>query len=153
MSGRNPPTDFAGSVHNNPRSNYALDESSFLSSTGSTLDMYIAQGQAVLGNLGTQRDVLKGQSAPLPASLTSRHQNAAALGRQHARALARHDPVHRATHAGRLLHPARRGRLYAAVLLPHTAAVWLARSDEARRDPMHDGQDVCNSVATPDSAT
>lgn len=43
------------------RTDAALDEHSFIKNTGSQLDMFIAQGQAVLGNLGNQRDVLKGE--------------------------------------------------------------------------------------------
>jgi len=42
------------------RTEAALNEDSFLRSTGSMLDQYIHQGQAILGNLGTQRDALKG---------------------------------------------------------------------------------------------
>lgn len=42
------------------RTNSALDENHFLQQTNSTLDMYIAQGQAILGNLGDQHDMLKG---------------------------------------------------------------------------------------------
>jgi len=42
------------------RTNSALDENQFLQQTNSTLDIYIAQGQAILGNLGDQRDMLKG---------------------------------------------------------------------------------------------
>lgn len=59
--------DFGSSVHNNSRTKHALGENDFLHSTGATLDAYIAQGQAVLGNLATQRDMLKG------ASLSSTH--------------------------------------------------------------------------------
>lgn len=44
-----------------PRTNAALEENSFINDTSSQLDAFIAQGQAVLGNLGTQRDVLKGR--------------------------------------------------------------------------------------------
>jgi Golgi SNAP receptor complex protein 2 len=61
----NPPGEsnaFNSSIHNNARTNHALDESSFMNQTGSTLDAYIAQGQAVLGNLAVQKDVLKGIS-------------------------------------------------------------------------------------------
>ena len=43
-----------------PRTNAALDEHSFIHDTGSQLDSFIAQGQAVLGNLTGQRDMLKG---------------------------------------------------------------------------------------------
>lgn len=44
------------------RTNAALDEHSFLSNTHNALDGYIAQGQAILGNLHGQRDIMKGQS-------------------------------------------------------------------------------------------
>ena len=44
------------------RTDSALDEHSFINDTGNQLDAYIAQGQAILGNLGNQRDVLKGAS-------------------------------------------------------------------------------------------
>lgn len=54
---------FGGSVHNNSRTRAALGEHDFLQSTGSTLDGYIALGQATMMNLGNQRDMLKGQSA------------------------------------------------------------------------------------------
>ncbi|GAA6008774.1 Bos1p [Rhodotorula paludigena] len=52
--------DYSASVHNNARTNYALREHDFLGSTGAALDGYLAQGQAVLGNLANQRDVMKG---------------------------------------------------------------------------------------------
>lgn len=42
-----------------PRTNAALDEGSFINETGNQLDAFIAQGQAILGNLGNQRDILK----------------------------------------------------------------------------------------------
>ena len=58
-------SDYAGSVHNNARTNHALREHDFVQSTGATLDAYLAQGQAVLGNLANQRDVMKGASAHL----------------------------------------------------------------------------------------
>ncbi|KAI5479906.1 golgi SNAP receptor complex member 2 [Pseudohyphozyma bogoriensis] len=51
---------FAASIHNNPRTNHALRESDFMASTSATLETYIQQGQAVLGNLATQKDILKG---------------------------------------------------------------------------------------------
>ncbi|KAI8459393.1 hypothetical protein BY996DRAFT_6787981 [Phakopsora pachyrhizi] len=47
-------------IHSNYRVNSALDENDFLKQTSSTLDVYISQGQAVLGNLGDQREMLKG---------------------------------------------------------------------------------------------
>ncbi|GAA5844937.1 hypothetical protein JCM11251_007274 [Rhodosporidiobolus azoricus] len=52
--------DYASSMHNNSRTNYALREHDFMQQTGATLDAYLAQGQAVLGNLANQRDVMKG---------------------------------------------------------------------------------------------
>lgn len=54
-----------GSMRGDYRTNAALNEHSFLSSTSNTLDAYIAQGQAILGNLGDQRDILKGARALL----------------------------------------------------------------------------------------
>lgn len=45
-----------------PRTNAALDENSFINDTGNQLDAFIAQGQAILGNLGNQRDILKSGS-------------------------------------------------------------------------------------------
>lgn len=57
-----PFNDFGTSVHNNSRTKHALGENDFLHSTGATLDAYIAQGQAVLGNLSMQKDMLKGAS-------------------------------------------------------------------------------------------
>ncbi|GAA5821320.1 hypothetical protein JCM11491_001991, partial [Sporobolomyces phaffii] len=78
-AGRPPPTDtttinFGGggggstgggdyhssSVYDHPRTNHALKEHDFFASTSETLDAYLAQGQAVLGNLANQRDVMKG---------------------------------------------------------------------------------------------
>ncbi|BGP49320.1 Protein transport protein bos1 [Rhodotorula kratochvilovae] len=53
-------TNHASSVHNNARTNHALREHDFVQQTGATLDAYLAQGQAVLGNLASQRDVMKG---------------------------------------------------------------------------------------------
>ncbi|KAK4055115.1 protein transport protein bos1 [Microbotryomycetes sp. JL201] len=50
---------------NNPpgfdlRTNRALDENDRLGGIGSSLDSFLAQGQAVMGNLANQRDMLKG---------------------------------------------------------------------------------------------
>jgi Golgi SNAP receptor complex protein 2 len=42
------------------RTNHALDEHTFIQNTSNTLDQYIAHGQAILGDLQTQRDFLKG---------------------------------------------------------------------------------------------
>lgn len=41
------------------RENHALKEQSFFTSANSTLDEYISRGQAVLGDLGDQREILK----------------------------------------------------------------------------------------------
>lgn len=41
------------------REDHAFREQNFFASTNSALDEYIARGQAVLGDLGTQRDMLK----------------------------------------------------------------------------------------------
>ena len=41
------------------REDHLLRENSFFSSTNNTLDEYIQRGQAVLGDLGSQREVLK----------------------------------------------------------------------------------------------
>ncbi|ROT36085.1 transport protein BOS1 [Sodiomyces alkalinus F11] len=41
------------------REQHALREQSFFANTNASLDEYIARGQAVLGDLGAQRDVLK----------------------------------------------------------------------------------------------
>lgn len=44
-----------------PRTNAALEENTFINDTSNQLDSFIAQGQAILGNLGTQRDILKSE--------------------------------------------------------------------------------------------
>lgn len=41
------------------REQHALREQNFFNSTNSALDEYIARGQAVLGDLGEQREMLK----------------------------------------------------------------------------------------------
>ncbi len=41
------------------RENHALRENSFFTSANNTLDEYISRGQAVLGDLGDQREMLK----------------------------------------------------------------------------------------------
>ncbi|BGP41170.1 Protein transport protein bos1 [Rhodotorula kratochvilovae] len=51
---------YASSAHNNARTNHALREHDFVQQTGVTLDAYLAQGQAVLGNLASQRDAPTG---------------------------------------------------------------------------------------------
>lgn len=47
------------------REDHALREQNFFASTNSALDEYIARGQAVLGDLGTQREMLKGTQKKL----------------------------------------------------------------------------------------
>ena len=42
------------------RENHALREQDFFRNTHSALDEYLARGQAVLGDLGQQREILKG---------------------------------------------------------------------------------------------
>lgn len=42
------------------REDHALREQNFFASTHSALDDYLARGQAVLGDLGQQREMLKG---------------------------------------------------------------------------------------------
>lgn len=42
------------------RETHALREQNFFASTNTALDEYIARGQAVLGDLGSQREMLKG---------------------------------------------------------------------------------------------
>jgi golgi SNAP receptor complex member 2 len=47
------------------RINRALDEHDRFGGISSSLDGYLAQGQAVMGNLANQRDMLKGRFTPL----------------------------------------------------------------------------------------
>ncbi|GAA5872953.1 hypothetical protein JCM3774_004885 [Rhodotorula dairenensis] len=51
---------YGGSYGYDARTDAALREHDFLGQTGQAIDAYLAQGQAVLGNLANQRDVLKG---------------------------------------------------------------------------------------------
>ncbi|KAB5576309.1 hypothetical protein GE09DRAFT_620572 [Coniochaeta sp. 2T2.1] len=50
----------AGTLGDATRESHALREQNFFASTNSALDEYIARGQAVLGDLGSQRETLKG---------------------------------------------------------------------------------------------
>lgn len=45
---------------NATREEHALREQNFFRETNSVLDQYLARGQAVLGDLGQQREMLKG---------------------------------------------------------------------------------------------
>ncbi|KAK3117115.1 protein transport protein bos1 [Teratosphaeriaceae sp. CCFEE 6253] len=47
------------------RENHALKENNFFSSANTTLDEYLERGRAVLGDLGDQREVLKGTQRKL----------------------------------------------------------------------------------------
>lgn len=47
------------------RENHALREQNFMAQTNSTLDDYLARGQAVLGDLNQQREMLKGTQKKL----------------------------------------------------------------------------------------
>lgn len=49
----------------NARENAALSENSFFGSANSTLDEYLERGRAVLGDLGDQREMLKGTQRKL----------------------------------------------------------------------------------------
>ena len=50
---------YAGLSADDAREAHALREQNFFSGTNQVLDEYIARGQAVLGDLGNQRDMLK----------------------------------------------------------------------------------------------
>ncbi|KAI9816245.1 MAG: protein transport protein bos1 [Pycnora praestabilis] len=51
---------FGASPQDNDRSSHALREQSFMSSTNAQLDEFLDRGRAVLGDLGQQREMLKG---------------------------------------------------------------------------------------------
>lgn len=79
------------------RTDYALREDDFIKSTGGMLDQYIAQGQAVLMNLGSVRRRCVGADGQEPTRYAQGHTTAAALGGSHARPVPRDDQVrHRA---------------------------------------------------------
>ncbi|WPG98182.1 Hypothetical protein R9X50_00096800 [Acrodontium crateriforme] len=68
MSGQNSYSTYQspyGLGANQDRESHALREQSFFSSTNSTLDEYIERGRAVLGDLGDQREMLKGTQMKL----------------------------------------------------------------------------------------
>jgi hypothetical protein len=58
------PTDAQGGLslggNDTGRENHALREQNFFANTHTALDEYLARGQAVLGDLGQQREMLKG---------------------------------------------------------------------------------------------
>ncbi|KAL8743258.1 MAG: hypothetical protein Q9190_004378 [Brigantiaea leucoxantha] len=51
---------FGASSQDHTRETHALREQSFMSSTNATLDEYLDRGRAVLGDLGHQREIMKG---------------------------------------------------------------------------------------------
>ncbi|KAL9044761.1 MAG: hypothetical protein Q9214_002120 [Letrouitia sp. 1 TL-2023] len=51
---------FGTSRQDYDRENHALREQSFMSSTNSALDEYLERGRAVLGDLGQQKEIMKG---------------------------------------------------------------------------------------------
>ena len=75
------------------RTDFALREDDFIKSTGGMLDQYIAQGQAVLMNLGCVRRGRVGADEQEPTRHAQRHATTAALGRSHARPVPRDDQV------------------------------------------------------------
>lgn len=60
---------FTANARGSGRTNSALDEHSFLNNTHNALDSYIAQGQAILGNLHGQRDMMKGKATRSHSSI------------------------------------------------------------------------------------
>ncbi|KAL9001665.1 MAG: hypothetical protein Q9188_005369 [Gyalolechia gomerana] len=61
---RNPqsssPSTFGASPNDYNRETHALREQSFMSNTNTALDEYLERGRAVLGDLGQQKEILKG---------------------------------------------------------------------------------------------
>ncbi|KAI9892820.1 MAG: protein transport protein bos1 [Vezdaea aestivalis] len=54
------PSTYGNSQANATRESHAFREQSFMSSTNAQLDEFLERGRAVLGNLGEQREMLKG---------------------------------------------------------------------------------------------
>ncbi|KAI9783799.1 MAG: protein transport protein bos1 [Geoglossum umbratile] len=55
-----PPSSFGAAPSEYARESHALREASFMSSTNAQLDEFLDRGRAVLGDLGQQREILKG---------------------------------------------------------------------------------------------
>ncbi|KAI9763344.1 MAG: protein transport protein bos1 [Geoglossum simile] len=55
-----PPSSFGAAPSEHARESHAFREASFMSSTNAQLDEFLDRGRAVLGDLGQQRDILKG---------------------------------------------------------------------------------------------
>lgn len=98
---------------NNPpgfdiRTNRALDENDRLGGIGSSLDSFLAQGQAVMGNLAGQRDMLKGEFARYLSSsepyayrqCSARHSTTITVCGKYIGAVTRDDHLHRAANKG-----------------------------------------------------
>ena len=77
------------------RTDFALREDDFIKSTGGMLDQYIAQGQAVLMNLGCARRLPAQLTRQKPTRYAQGDTAAAAIGSGHARPVARDDQVRR----------------------------------------------------------
>ncbi|KAH0535924.1 hypothetical protein FGG08_007167 [Glutinoglossum americanum] len=60
-----PTSAFGASPSDYTRESHALRESSFMSSTNAQLDEFLDRGRAVLGDLGQQREILKGTQRKL----------------------------------------------------------------------------------------
>jgi Golgi SNAP receptor complex protein 2 len=56
----NPSLSFGASRQDHTRETHALREQSFMSQTNAQLDEFLDRGRAVLGDLGQQREMLKG---------------------------------------------------------------------------------------------
>jgi Golgi SNAP receptor complex protein 2 len=59
------PSAFGASPADYTRETHAMREQSFMSSTNAQLDEFLDRGRAVLGDLGNQRDILKGTQRKL----------------------------------------------------------------------------------------
>ena len=59
------PLSFGAAPQDYTRETHALREQSFMSSTNAALDEYLERGRAVLGDLGDQREMLKGTQKKL----------------------------------------------------------------------------------------
>ena len=62
---RNGPLSTGAGPQDQTREQHAFREQSFMSSTNAALDEYLERGRAVLGDLGQQRDMLKGTQKKL----------------------------------------------------------------------------------------
>lgn len=65
------PTALGASPADHPREAHALREQSFMESTNAQLDEFLERGRAVLGDLGQQREILKGTQRRLYSVATT----------------------------------------------------------------------------------